>query len=178
MEGKKTKSQIDEKEFIKIDNSSLYLDKKTVFTFFAKANSFFDSFSIFANKITEEFQNTRKEFQYTREEFKNINAKLDFLIQGNLKNGKDKKEQTVYFLGGKNNKDKFPEDNRSHHNSKQSENVTSESLKNEEEEEGPADSIKNEEEKTINNENSKKVSTSINSQFFIYKKNLNDLNEE
>ena len=171
MEGKKTKSQIDEKEFIKIDNSSLYLDKKTVFTFFAKANSFFDSFSIFANKITEEFQ-------YTREEFKNINAKLDFLIQGNLKNGKDKKEQTVYFLGAKNNKDKFPEDNRSHHNSKHSENVTSESLKNEEEEEGPADSIKNEEEKTINNENSKKVSTSINSQFFIYKKNLNDLNEE
>ena len=170
MEGKKTKSQIDEKEFIKIDNSSLYLYKKTVFTFFAKANNFFDSFSIFANKITDEFQ-------YTRKEFKNINAKLDFLIQGNLKNGKDKKEQTAYFLGGKNNKDKFPEDNRSHLNSKQSENVTSESLKNEEEE-GPADSIKNGEEKTINNENSNKVSASINSQFFIYKKNLNDLNEE
>ena len=90
MEGKKTKSQIDEKEFIKIDNSSLYLDKKTVFTFFAKANNFFDSFSIFASKIAEEFQNTRKEF-------KNINAKLDFLIQGNLKNGKDKKEKLCIF---------------------------------------------------------------------------------
>ena len=42
----------------------------------------------------------------------------------------------------------------------------------------PADSIKNEKEKKINNENSNKVSTSVNSQYFIYKKNLNDLNEE
>ena len=101
MEGKKTISQNNEKEFIKIDNSSLYLDKNTVFTFFAKANSFFDSFSVFTKECKKEFQN--------------INTKLDFLIKYNLKNSTDKKQQTEYFLGGKNNKEKTPEDNKSHH---------------------------------------------------------------
>lgn len=133
MEGKKIISQNNEKEFIKIDNSSLYLDKNTVLTFFAKANSFFDSFSIFTKEC--------------KKEFKNINTKLDFLIKDNLKNGVDKKEQTVYFLGGKNNKEKTPEDNKSRDNSKQSENATNKSPENEEEEKVvyskcPVDSIK------------------------------------
>ena len=151
MEGKKTISQNNEKEFIKIDNSSLYLDKNTVFTFFAKANSFFDSFSVFTKECKKEFQN--------------INTKLDFLIKDKLKNSTDNMEQTKYFLGGKNNKEKTTEDNKNHQNSKQSENAKSESPQNEKEEKEvyskcPVDSIK----KKIKNSNSNKVSTSLNSQ--------------
>ena len=150
-------------EFIKIDIYNIYIDKKTISSFISKANNFFDSFENFATIV---------------------NSKLDYLIECQCRKDNDTNNQPTFFLL---QKEKQPEDRKSRHDSKKSEDVTPSESRGpfyEENKKGlldsrrPADSIKNnnEKEKNIirkNNQNNENIlSTSINSQFFIYKNNI------
>ena len=150
-------------EFIKIDIYNIYIDKKTISSFISKANNFFDSFENFATIV---------------------NSKLDYLIECQSRKDNGANNQPTFFLQPK---EKQPEDRKGQHNSKKSEDVSPGEISGpfyEENKKGlldsrrPADSIKNnnEKEKNIirkNNQNNENIlSTSINSQFFIYKNNI------
>ena len=123
-------------EFIKINSNDFYIDKNNISTLISKAIKFFDSFENFA---------------------KTVNAKLDFLIECQLK--KDNGTNNIpAFLS--NLKEKQPEDNKSQHNSKKSENVSANGSGEPYYEENkrkrinskiPADSIRNRNEKKKNN---------------------------
>ena len=153
-------------EYIKIDTNNIYIDKKTLSSFISKANNFFDSFENFATIV---------------------NSKLDYLIECQSRKDNGANNRPTFFLQPK---EKQPEDRKGQRNSKKSEDVSpSESSRPfyEENKKGlfdskrPADSIRNnnEKEKNIirkNNQNNENIlSTSINSQFFIYKNNIIEL---
>ena len=150
-------------EFIKIDIYNIYKDKKTISSFISKANNFFDSFENFATIV---------------------NSKLDYLIESQSRKDNGINNRPTFFLHPK---EKQPEDRKSRHDSKKSEDVTPSESRGpfyEENKKGlldskkPADSIRNsnEKEKNIirkNNQNNENIlSISINSQFFIYKNNI------
>ena len=170
----------DYEEFIKIDTNNLYIDKSIISSLLFKANNFFDMFS----KFFKSFEDFTKEMSG---EFKIVNEKLDYLIAAKSQNDIDTNNKPAFVL---NSKEKQPEDSKSKSNSKRSENISaSESsapFYEENEKESltskmPADSIrkKNEKKKNIiekHNQNNDNISsTSLNSQFFLYKSNINEL---
>ena len=155
----------DNREFIKIDMNNLYIDKNIISSLFYNANIFFKSFEDFAG---------------------DVNEKLDYLIGAISQNDINTNNRPTFIL---NSKEKHPEDTKSKSNSKNTENVSSsESNTSYEKKEKesltskiPVDSIKkrNKKKKNIigkNNQNDANIpSTSINSQFFLYKNNINEL---
>ena len=170
----------DYEEFIKIDTNNLYIDKNIISSLLFKVNNFFDMFS----KFFKSFEDFTKEMSG---EFKIVNEKLDYLITAKSQNDIDTNNKPAFVL---NSKEKQPEDSKSKSNSKRSENISaSESsapFYEENEKESltskmPADSIrkKNEKKKNIiekHNQNNDNISsTSLNSQFFLYKSNINEL---
>ena len=160
-------------EFIKIYTNNIYIDKKVISSFISKANNFFDSFENFAKNINQKLDINSK--------------KLDYIIGFLPRKDNDTNNQPTFFLHPK---EKQPEDRKSQHNSKKSEDVSpsessgpfyEENKKGLHDSKRPTDSIRNsnEKEKNItrkNNQNNDNIlSTSINTQFFIYKNNLIEL---
>ena len=124
-------------EFIKIDIYNIYIDKKTISSFISKANNFFDSFENFATIV---------------------NSKLDYLIECQSRKDNDTNNRPTFFLRPK---EKQPEDRKSRHDSKKSEDVSPSESSGpfyEENKKGlldsrrPADSIKNNNEKEKNDQ--------------------------
>ena len=168
-------------EFINIDFNDQYIDKKTISSLIFKANKFFDSFENFAQIIN-------KKLDYLIEcQHQIINKKLDYLIECQHQKDNGGNNRPAFLLDSK---EKQPEDSKSQHNSKQPENVSSSRSstpfyeENEKElfiSKGPADSTKNRNKKKKNitrknNQGNKNfLSSSINSQFFLYKNNINEL---
>ena len=148
-------------EYIKIDTNNIYIDKKTLSSFISKANNFFDSFENFVKS------------QSLKDDI--INKKLDYIIRCLPRKDNDTNNQPTFFLL---QKEKQPEDRKSRHDSKKSEDVSANRSNKpfyEENKKGlldlkrPADSIRisNKKEKNIirkNNKNNENIlSTFINS---------------
>ena len=147
-------------EFINTDTYNIKIDKKTISSFISKANNFFDSFENFAQ---------------------NVNQKLDYLVESQSRKDNGTNNRPKFVL---NSKEKQPEDTKSQHISKKSENVSAsasiEPFYEENEKgllysKGPADSFSNENKKNIIRKNIQNIlSTYINSQFLKYKNNINE----
>ena len=168
-------------EFIKIETDNITIDKKTISSLISKANKFFDSFENFAQKVNQNFNVINHKLDYLIESNNIINKKLDYLIESQSRKDNGINNQPKLLL---NPKEKQPEDTKSQHISKKSENVSASAsieLFNEENDEGlvysegPADSISNENIKNIVRKNNQNIlSTYINSQFLKYKNNINE----
>ena len=150
-------------EFIKIDTNNLYINKNIISSLLSNANKFFKSFEAFTKDVNKKLDNF--------EDFaKDANKKLDYLIVAKSQNDINTNNKLTFISNSKE-----PEDSKSKSNSKKSENVSaseSNTFLNEENEKEslnskmPVDSIRK------RNENSY---PSINSQFFLYKNNINEL---
>ena len=157
------------KEFIKIDTNNLYINKNTISSFLSNANQFFKSFQDFSKNVNNKLDYFEVFAKDANKKLEDANKKLDYLIRA---------------------KEKEPEDSKSKSNSKKSENISpnesntpfdEENEKESHNSKEPADStrkINEKKKKKIekNNQNNANVSSiSINSQFFLYKKNINEL---
>ena len=94
-------------EFINTDTYNIKIDKKTISSFISKANNFFDSFENFAQNVNQNFNV--------------VNQKLDYLVESQSRKDNGTNNQPKFLL---NPEEKHPEDKKSQHNSKQSENVS------------------------------------------------------
>ena len=179
-------------EFIKIDTNNLYINKNVISSFISNANKFFKSFENFAkdaNKKLDSFEGFAKDTNSRLNSFegfaKDVNNKLDYLIGTKSQNNINISNRPSFIL---NSKKKQPEDSKSKSNSKKSENVSAsessipfyeENKKESLTSKMTTDSIKNDKKKNIiekNKQNNANISsTSINSQFFLYKNNINEL---